>query len=231
MKKTTAILRWMFHMILALVISASALVIYPLAYILRYKLRLAYYGTNKTLRILSTPLWMYLDDEEFFRNGDDYGDAWWKVTNNINVNALNEWQLFVVSYKWAALRNPAWNQHRLFKPKDGDETLVEMIGSTSFFDWREFCELKWFTDGEYTDNQGECIAPSPYSIFGNAFIWFSCGGTLYWRYSFANYVPLINRWVELHLGSTEGNFEYQNKRYTWRMKIKKASLCNIKPTK
>jgi len=224
--KSIAILRWVLAIIFQLMTVVLSLVFYPLAYVLRDRLRAMRQSNNKVIRIVAVPLWIFLDDECVELTGDDYGEYWYKLVNDINVDTMTDWELFLVAYKWGAIRNPAWNQHTMIQPNEGIETLVSYKGATTSSYWWEFAVLKWLTDGKPSDNQGECIAPAPYSVFGSAFVWYTAGDRLYWRYSFAG--KKFGRWIEIQIGTTEGK-DWKNKRYTWRMKLKgtNAKMCEI----
>ena len=226
LSKSIAILRWVLAILFQLITVVLSLIVYPLAYVLRDHLRAMRQSNNKVIRIVAVPLWIFLDDECVELTGDDYGEYWYKLVNDINIDTMTKWELFVVAYKWGAIRNPAWNQHTMIQPNEGMETLVSYKGSTTSAYWWEFAELKWMTNGNPSDNQGECIAPPPYSVFGEAMVWYTAGDRLYWRYSFAG--KKFGRFVEIQIGTTEGK-QWINKRYTWRMKIKgtDAKRCEL----
>lgn len=75
------------------------------------------------------------------------------------------------------------------------------------------CNFKYVNDkGVFKNNKGDYLSIR-YSILGSAFTWYTIDGTLYFRYSFAD--KIIKRyWIEFQWGTT-------NKRYTFRLKIKK----------
>jgi hypothetical protein len=218
MKKTVSILRWvLFSIILQIILIPLAYVIYPISYVLRKFLRKWYYSGNTIKKILSIPLWIVLDDEVFYGSGDDYGEQWWKNVNNIKVWELGSWQRFVVAYKWGVIRNPAWNQYQIFKPKDGIKQIVSESGTLvkdgDVVSLLNFAVLKYVdSSGQYTDNQGEFLSLK-YSVIGKSKVWYIVGGTLYWRHSMAKKIGKY--WVELHLGTND-------RRYTIRFKIKKG---------
>jgi hypothetical protein len=213
--KIFSIARWfVFAILLQIILIPLAYFFYVPAYLLRKPLRKGYYGNTILLKLLSIPLWIFLDDEALELSGDEYGEIWWKKANNIDISKLNEFQKFIVAYKWAVIRNPAWNQYELLKPKQGSPKFVDMYGYTSG-EWNDFCVLKWEIDGQYSDNMGQCVSRR-YSIFGNLVLWYKVEDKLYWRYSYAN--KFLGRWFELHLGTND-------KRYTVRFKIKKADIC------
>lgn len=217
MKKTISILRWaLYSIILQIIIIPLAYVIYPISYLFRKTLRKWYNSGNKLKQILSIPLWIFLDDEVVKLAGDDYGEQWWKEVNNIKVWELNYWQRFVVAYRWGVIRNPAWNQYSLIKPKQGVKQLLsqkgELIKDGESLSLLNFAVLKYVNRfGQYTDNQGEYLSLK-YSIVGKSKVWYEIGKTLYWRYSLAKQYG--NYWIELQLGTNDN-------RYTVRFKIKK----------
>lgn len=210
MEKIFAFIRWFFFAaILQIIIIPLAYVLYPFAYILKDFLR--------RNRPWTTPLWIFLDDEVVELSGDDYGELWWKQENGIVVEELNAWQKFIVAYRWGVIRNPAWNQYKLFKPKQGEIFIFSAKGKLTKngveVPLTDFATFKWENEaGQYTDNQGEYLS-FKFSTLGKSFVWYRIYNTLYWRYSFAKKVKCLNRWVEVHLGTN-------NRRYTIRLKIK-----------
>lgn len=219
--KLISIIRWAFYAILiAGILTILAYFIFPAAYLLRTPLRKARMG-NKIKKALATPVWIFLDDEVVAKAGDDYGEDWWKYVNNIDVENATPWQLFIIAYRWGVLRNPAWNMYQIFKPKQGQKTLIEANGRLTQDGWpvglHNFAVLK-FEDslGNYTDNQGEFLS-SKFSIFGKSIFWYTIQNHLYWRFSYAGYTAFLKRFLELHLGTND-------RRYTIRFKIKKATV-------
>lgn len=217
MKKALAYIRWfLIAFILQIVIIPLSYILYPISYTLRNGLRSWYYGDKKIKKWLSIPLWIFLDDEVVRLSGDDYGENWWKTVNKIDVTKLNSWQKFVVAYKWGVIRNPAWNQYTLIKPKQGEEIIVSSKGRLTKngeeVSILEFAVLKFVDNlGQYTDNQGEFLSLG-FSIIGESKVWYKVENTLYWRYSIVKQIG--NFWIELHLGTN-------NRRYTIRGKIKR----------
>jgi len=218
MTKLLSYIRWfIIAVLLQIILIPLTYIMYPLAYFLRKQLRHCYYSRNTFKKILVLPLWIFLDDEVFYGSGDDYGQQWWKNVNNIKVWELGPWQRFVVAYKWGVIRNPAWNQYQIFKPKDGIKQIVSESGTLvkdgDVVSLLNFAVLKYVdSSGQYTDNQGEFLSLK-YSVIGKSKVWYIVGGTLYWRYSMAKKIGKY--WVELHLGTND-------RRYTIRFKIKKG---------
>lgn len=217
MKKLLAYLRWfVIAFILQLIIIPLTYILYPISYILREPLRKLRYSRNSVLSSIVIPLWIFLDDEVFYGSGDDYGEQWWKNVNNIKIWELNSWQKFIVAYKWGVIRNPAWNQYQLLKPKEGRKEILsekgELKRNNQVISLLNFAVLKYVDNlGQYTDNQGEFLSLR-YSATGKSMVWYTVKNTLYWRYSIVKQIGRF--WIELHLGTND-------RRYTIRFKIKK----------
>lgn len=149
------------------------------------------------------PFWYYFDDEDEF----SFNVHWWMVGRN---------KTFLTAYKWAALRNPAWNLQASLKPKQGAKEYVSHKGNIGSYNYYDLAVLKYVDQyGGYMDNKGEYLS-FKYSIIGKIFTWYKIDGTLYWRYSFAGKL-FSNIWSEIQLGTTD-------LRYTFRFKIKKVKL-------
>lgn len=179
MKKFIAFIRWFFFAaILQTVLIPLSYILYPLAYVLRDFLR--------RNRPYTYPLYIFLDDE------GDYGESWWQIENGIVLEELSDWQKFKVAYRWSVIRNPAWNQYSIIKPKQGGLEIKEMSGFLSVngqeVDITNFAVFKWENEaGQYTDNQGEYLSYR-FSTLGRSFVWYIIDGTLYFRSSFAGRV-------------------------------------------
>jgi hypothetical protein len=218
MSKLISYIRWfIIAVLLQLILIPVSYIIYPISYLLRKQLRHYYYNGTILERALVIPLWIVLDDEVFYGSGDDYGEQWWKNVNNIKVWELGPWQRFVVAYKWGVIRNPAWNQYQLFKPKQGQKNIVsergELLKNGEQVSLLNFAVLKYVNSlGQYTDNQGEYLSLQ-YSVIGKSMVWYLIENTLYWRYSIAKKIGKF--WIELQLGTND-------RRYTVRFKIKKG---------
>lgn len=217
MKKLASYIRWFsIAILLQLIIIPLSYIVYPISYVFRKGLRKWYYSGNRLKKVLSIPLWIFLDDEVVKLAGDDYGEQWWKNVNNIRVWELSKWGRFKVAYRWGVIRNPAWNQYALLKPKQGTKKIVSEKGNLSKnqeqLSLLNFAVLKYVDSmGRYTDNQGEYLSLT-YSVIGKSKVWYKIGKTLYWRYSLAKQYG--NYWIELQLGTND-------RRYTVRFKIKK----------
>jgi len=216
MTQILSYIRWfIITILLQLILVPLAYVIYPLSYLIRKHLRNWYYSRNTFKKILSIPLWIFLDDEVVKLSGDDYGEQWWKNANNIKIWELNTWQRFTVAYRWGVLRNPAWNQYQLLKPKTGRKYIIsekgELFRDGQSLSLLNFAVLKYVDKyGQYSDNQGEYLSLR-YSVIGQSKVWYLVENTLYWRYSLAKKIGKF--WIELQLGTNDV-------RYTIRFKIK-----------
>lgn len=218
MKKTIAFLRWFtIAVLLQVILIPLSYILFPISYIFRSKLRHYVYNKKGIIKYLSIILWIFLDDEEFHRQGHDYGEPWWRRAKNLEIDTT--WKRFKVAYMWNVLRNPAWNQYTLIKPKQGTKVEVSHKGKlfqknkkVSIF---ELAILKWVDkDGNYSDNKGDFISKE-HSIFGELFLWYKVDKRLYWRYSFVK--KMFGRWIELQVGTNDI-------RYTIRFKIKKGKI-------
>lgn len=216
MQKIWSVIRWVFiAVILQIIIIPLSYIIFPISYLLRDKLRAIMQGRCLFYKTFAFPLWVFLDDMEYYVQGHDYGEPWWRKAKGLSLDT--KWQRFKAAYLWGVVRNPAWNQYEVIKPKQGDKNIIKYNGHLTRngeeVGIEEFATLKWIDEeGNYSDNKGKYLS-SKYSTFGKMFLWYKIKGTLYWRYSFANKVR--NRWIEVHLGTTD-------LRYTIRFKIKKG---------
>lgn len=216
MKKTISIFRWiLLGIIIPGIFALLAYVLFPLAYILRRPLRRGISSSFLSVRILSSILWVFLDDEEYLYHGHDCGPDWWRLAKGLKI--YNPWQQFKAAYLWGAVRNPAWNQYYFFHPKFGEAELISLKGDLTQDGIRvslmHFAVLKYVdSNGNYSDNKGDYLS-LVYSILGESMVWYQIDGRLYFRYSFAGY--RFGRWWELQLGTND-------RRYTFRFKIKKV---------
>lgn len=217
MKKLISYIRWFsIAILLQLIIIPLSYIVYPVSYVFRKGLRKWYYSGNRLKKVLSIPLWIFLDDEVVKLAGDDYGENWWKTVNNIKISELGSWQRFKVAYRWGVIRNPAWNQYSLIRPIQGNKKIVSEKGNLKRGNIEvsllNFAVFKYVNlDGEYTDNQGDFLSLK-YSILGWSKVWYEIEDMLYWRYSMAKQYGKY--WIEIQLGTNDN-------RYTIRFKIKK----------
>lgn len=168
---------WLLVMVGNLFGFLTAPVIFPLAY-----------ATRNIGIFRKYIFWIYYDDEDGF----GYEVDWWME----DKPAWNFW----TAYKWAALRNPAWN---LQAATVLSQQVVGHLQPTRV--------LKYVNSkGEYTDNKGEFLSLK-HSKLGSVWETFKWGWFKLWRYSYAG--PLYkNFYVELQIG-------FQS-RPTFRLKFK-----------
>lgn len=110
------------------------LFIFPISYIKRKKLRKKGSGF----------LWWFLNDDEGDELSNDYGDAGWRSDNNIKLTGRSKFALFLISYRWAALRNPHYNfKLHVLVPLEGKEEEISLKHNSpvhhSLLDFRD----KW----------------------------------------------------------------------------------------
>jgi len=195
-------LKWALVMLVNLLGFITAPIIYPLLYPLR----------NTFLRRLK-PFWFYFDDED-----GDLGTDWFIEAKGYHLKTA--WNRFRCAYHWSAIRNPAWNLQASLKPRKGMMYIIKSKGRL-IKDYKpvaltEMAVLKYVdAEGNYKDNVGEFLSYK-YSILGKAFLIFAIGESKYFRYSYAN-KWLFGLWYELQIGVTD-------KRYTFRLKIKKTKV-------
>jgi hypothetical protein len=98
---------------------------------------------------------------------NDYGDQGWRDKNAIVLSDMNCFQKFIVSYRWAAIRNPHYNLKLTLAPKKGEKENVkiyEIQGTASPYILRD-----WF-------------------IWGKQSISYTVKGYRYFRYSYTRYI-------------------------------------------
>lgn len=216
--KLVSIIKWLLIMLIYGILYPLAYIVYPLSYNTRKWTRKIRYSNKSWWYIV--PLWVFLDDEE------DYGEgeiAWFKANKGRLDTA---WQRFRISYLWAVTRNHAWNFHSLCGlNKDDEKQLISTKGEIKrkgivVDDPYRFATLRYEDDnGNWTGHKGKWLSWN-HSDLGSRFTWYKIGNKLCWRYSFANKIKWLNRWIELHLGMTDN-------RYTVRFKIKNTQFKPI----
>jgi hypothetical protein len=212
--KVLSILEFILNMIVSGFFAITALVIYPLSYILRKQLRWMYHESNNMLlRFIALPLWIYLNDGK----SNDLGYEWF--FNAKNLYPTTPWNRFKLSYMWSAQRNPAWNHYQIFKPKVGDAQLIHQVGEVTrpntVSKWYHSANLKYVNSkGEFSDNKGEYLSKK-FSFLGEQMVWFRIQDKVYFTYSLAK--KIRGYWVELILGAGE-------KRFKLRFKIKNVEV-------
>lgn len=194
-------LKWFGSFLILALGFVLAPIIFPIAYLLR------------DIEIVRQKLlWAFYDDEDEF----GYDVDWWMGDKEEN---------FWTAYKWAALRNPAWNLHTLFSLKKitavftkvkggltkGGKDVEVALGNSAVLKYED-------ADGNYMNNKGEYLSIK-YSMLGSLYAEFYdyTSESKYWRYSFAGKV-YKSMWLELQIGYTT--------RATFRLKVK-----NIKKIK
>jgi len=204
-----AVLRWLAFMIVLAIGALTAPIVYPLAYVLRTPLRVFNYIPY--LRYLTILLYIYLDDEDY-----ETPPVWWLRDKGLKMDtALNR---FWSAYRWNAFRNTIWNFHLLTAH---DHSRPEKIYSKGLL-WKNFrplnsdvfsfAVLKYVdSSGNYSDNSGEYLSVR-FSYIGSMFCIYEVNGDVFFRFSLAKNIPLLG-WTEIQIGTNE-------KRYTFRLKIK-----------
>lgn len=223
MRKLVSIIRWiLLGLLVPGILALLAYIFFPLAYLFRRPLR-AGRKQGGLIAKLVIPLWIFLDDEEYRKQGHDFGEPWWREAKNLKIDTY--WQKFRAAYLWCAVRNPAWNQYELIKPKTGAiDEVVSQDGFLTQDSWPvgflNFAVLKYVNaNGDYADNKGEFLSLA-HSILGYSKVWYIIQNRLYWRYSFAG--KKFGRWIEIQAGTND-------RRYTFRFKIKKAQVFEDLP--
>lgn len=198
-----SIIRWVLTMLINLLGFLTAPIIFPILYPFR----------NTWVRE-TKPFWFYFDDECEF----GFDVEWWTARDNFKPN-------FWWAYKWAALRNPAWNLQASLAIHENDQNYKDrhdIVSARGQLTKDEItlhptntAVLKYVDkNGNYMDNKGEFLSIK-HSILGSMFLWFEYNNKLYWRYSKASKF-IGNLWIEIQIGITH--------RYTFRMKFKKVKI-------
>ncbi len=194
MRKILSILIWFGTMLLSLLGFVLAPITFPIYYLLR-NTKLVHYK----------PLWYAGDEEDGI-----YGAQYWKDANGITKDT------FWSAYRWSAIRNSMWNLQASLTPKEGPELFISAKGELTYnyedTSLEEMAALHYENeDGSWAGNTGEILSRR-FSTLGRSLYWFSKGGRLYWRYSFADKV-YKNLWIELQLGTS-------TKRHLFKIKFK-----------
>ena len=122
---------------------------------------------------------------------DNYIDDWYGVYEIYNnyydkFHTLNWFQKYLLSLKWAVLRNPNWNLQILFKPKDGDRYRINKIaheGEAGIFQWRSK------------------------EIFGKQYVTWFTDGTKYFRYSYTKRFDFLGKdYINVQIGASNNRF-------------------------
>jgi len=160
---------WLLIMVVNLLGFITAPIIFPIAYALR----------NVEI-VRKKLLWIYYDDEDGFGWHVD----WWMEGREEN---------FWTAYKWAAIRNPAWNLQAM--------TILPLRFSVNLGPSRV---LKYINEvGTYMDNKGPVLSLR-HSHLGSRWQVYQIPQSYFglhelWRYSFAG--KIIGKfWMEIQIG-------------------------------
>jgi hypothetical protein len=216
LEKIWAYIRFSLNMLVSGFFAITAYIVYPISYLLKDKIREYKNNGNKFGRVVSFPLWLYLNDG----NSNDIGYEWYHEA--VGLYPTNAWNKFRLAYMWSVIRNPAWNHYEVFKPNSGDVEKVSLKGSIESgvpHNWETLASLRYVNkDGEFRDNKGDFLSLK-FSRIGKKMVWYRIGNTLHFIYSFANKVGKY--WIELQYGSI-------TRRYKIRFKIKDVKIFENK---
>lgn len=211
LEKIYAWIKWIGAILLVdVIMRILCVVFYPLAYVLRVKVREWHNNTNKIKFVLSLPLWVLLNDGK----SNDVGYLWF--WNAKGIQPTTKWNRFKLAYLWNPLRNPCWNIYEYICPNEGEKTDIDEVDRYGYgsciqcmpsqFD---FCVLKWKdSEGNESNNIGETIDYKK-SILGMNFVYYRVNNVLYFRYSYA--WVRGNKAREVQLGSGNSRFKIRNK--------------------
>lgn len=158
------------------------LFVFPIAYIFRKWVR----------RKKFMPLWIWLNSDEPTEIENDYGDDAYRKRKGIVLEGKNWFQLFLISYRWAALRNPHYNLKLMLVPKKGEKYDVKIIIHETAQDPLKMCD-QW--------------------NYGKQYATYRIDGTKYFRYSFAEKIKWFGKvklW-NVQLGAADHRWLYKNK--------------------
>tara|TARA_R110002020_G_scaffold262244_1_gene476706 strand:- start:31 stop:594 length:564 start_codon:yes stop_codon:yes gene_type:complete len=142
-------------------------------------------------------LYWFSDDSETWGNSEqNYINNWYGVyeilkkengdPDYLRYKNMNWFDKFLLSYKWAALRNPNWNFQMLFNPKEGDKHRIKIIKVKGI----DQNPLRWRNK----------------TIHGIQSVTFYIGNTKYFRYSFTNYNNVIGAYINFMAGASDNRF-------------------------
>lgn len=206
---TLSVFRWLAVMIVLSVGALTAPLVYPLAYILRTPLRVI--NEMSYLRYLTLILYIYLDDEDY-----EQPPTWWLRDKGLKMDST--FSRFWACYRWNGFRNTIWNFHLLTEHDHSRANEVYAKGllykdfKPLIGDVFSFAVLKYVDIfGDYADNSGEYLSVR-FSYLGKMFCIYEVNGRTFFRFSLAKKLPLLG-YTEIQLGTND-------KRYTFRFKIK-----------
>ena len=126
------ILRYLFYGLVFILAFFIGLVIFPIIYIFR-----------KAIRAHAPNVFNYfLNSDEIDELSNDYGDAGWRKRKGIDIESKNWLGKFIVSYRWAAIRNPHYNLKLAIAPRKGKKTHVKIKFDTTSEGGLIFCNEK-----------------------------------------------------------------------------------------
>ncbi len=194
-------LRYILHILKELIGKIIAYFIYPISYIFRN------FWRKNILNPYCYFFWLFLNDE--YDYGDEYFYNKWYKGNSW-------WQMFVLSYRWAAMRNALQNYYWEIGI-DQDDIDIE------YLKWNVTCHrdcspFMWRTiktkdiDDNYQDKHGNYIDYSQ-AILGKQNLILLVNNKKYFRNSYANifYLKKLNRflWFEYKFGFEKWNWAWQ----------------------
>lgn len=167
------------------------LFIFPISYVFRKSI------------VKHPKLWKWLVLYWFSDNAETWGTKYENYLNNwygiyellkdkngypdyIAYEELNWFQKFMLSYRWAALRNPNWNLQILFKPKDGDKYRINVKQIEGI----DKNPLRWRNK----------------HVHGIQSVTYYVEGTKYFRYSSTRYNSFFKKYVNVMLGAGDKRF-------------------------
>lgn len=152
----------------------AALIFYPIAYLNREWAR-----KERINNRLAKLLWYMLNDDY------DYGDPFFREKHQ---KGNSKFDMFILSYKWAAWRNPLDNYHWSGKKRTGEEIVITSITTCHREGvpegmWRtvKTCdENKVFKDkhGDYIDYSNSILGKQWYVFSDNNVRYFRKSGTI-----------------------------------------------------
>lgn len=198
MKKVVSHIRWFFAIVpFGIVSIITAPIVYPIAQLI------------ESILPKHNPLWWWLDD---------------------NIENEEDWQLmykdkpkWIKYYIWHAFRNRMWNLKELIKPEKArdncvynNEIITEVLVDNLYRNGKklridntclEMAGYKWidkFGNEGWQVFRGERIS-TKYSNVGEVKYWYTTNGKLYFRWSIAKEITILNKvyYFEFSMGANE----------------------------
>jgi len=193
-----SVVNYLLNILILLLGFLTAPIIFPL-----------YYALKNTKYVKKGFLWLYGDDEDGI-----YGAQYWKDAKGIKKDT------FWTAYRWAALRNPAWNLHTIVAPERAPEREIRSFGklykNLKRIDLYNMAVIHHVNEnGEWNNNSGKYIS-MVYSILGYSFYFFEKNKAKYFRFSTAFRLFNIGRkslFFEMQIGTSR-------QRHLFKIKIK-----------